>query len=243
LKTTTSAALAVRAAEAGRRVVVLTIDPARRLATALGIGGVIAWAAMRISHVYGRPVLPPDVRPERPGDAATGRNLPELCREHFPKPVSRALWVQAELVAGLFAALLVRERVGAHEDFFDLGGHSLLATQLSSRVRSLFGVELPLAEIFERPTPAALAEPVARSRKRKRPSMRSRRATPITIRPLLKMLKPVSCEIAAVIVSSPGKPAYPVMIEFGVNGWPSWIRSEVCLQVASSSWRVNPFGL
>ena len=31
-KTTTSAAIALRAAEAGRKVVVLTIDPARRLA-------------------------------------------------------------------------------------------------------------------------------------------------------------------------------------------------------------------
>ena len=36
-KTTTSAALAVRAAERGRRVVVLTIDPAKRLAQALGL--------------------------------------------------------------------------------------------------------------------------------------------------------------------------------------------------------------
>jgi manganese transport protein len=30
---------------------------------------------------------------------ATGRNLPELCREHFPRPVSFGLWVQAELIA------------------------------------------------------------------------------------------------------------------------------------------------
>jgi manganese transport protein len=30
---------------------------------------------------------------------ATGRNLPELCRDHFPRPVSRGMWVQAELVA------------------------------------------------------------------------------------------------------------------------------------------------
>jgi manganese transport protein len=30
---------------------------------------------------------------------ATGRNLPEVCRERFARPVSRALWVQAELVA------------------------------------------------------------------------------------------------------------------------------------------------
>jgi anion-transporting ArsA/GET3 family ATPase len=36
-KTTTSAALALRAAEQGRHVVVLTIDPARRLAQALGL--------------------------------------------------------------------------------------------------------------------------------------------------------------------------------------------------------------
>jgi anion-transporting ArsA/GET3 family ATPase len=36
-KTTTAAALGLRAAEAGRKVVVLTIDPARRLAQALGL--------------------------------------------------------------------------------------------------------------------------------------------------------------------------------------------------------------
>ena len=36
-KTTTAAALGIRAAEAGRKVVVLTMDPARRLAQALGL--------------------------------------------------------------------------------------------------------------------------------------------------------------------------------------------------------------
>jgi manganese transport protein len=30
---------------------------------------------------------------------ATGRNLPELCREHLPTPVTWGLWVQAELIA------------------------------------------------------------------------------------------------------------------------------------------------
>ncbi|TML78486.1 MAG: divalent metal cation transporter [Actinobacteria bacterium] len=30
---------------------------------------------------------------------ATGRNLPELCREHLPAPASWSLWVQAELIA------------------------------------------------------------------------------------------------------------------------------------------------
>src|SRR5437016_11773919 len=36
-KTTTAAALGLRAAERGRRVVVLTIDPARRLAQSMGL--------------------------------------------------------------------------------------------------------------------------------------------------------------------------------------------------------------
>jgi len=39
-KTTTAAALALRAARAGLRACVVTIDPARRLADALGVTGV-----------------------------------------------------------------------------------------------------------------------------------------------------------------------------------------------------------
>jgi len=30
---------------------------------------------------------------------ATGHTLPELCREHFPRPVTWGLWIQAELIA------------------------------------------------------------------------------------------------------------------------------------------------
>ena len=30
---------------------------------------------------------------------ATGKNLPELCRERFPRATSVALWVQAEIIA------------------------------------------------------------------------------------------------------------------------------------------------
>jgi manganese transport protein len=59
---------------------------------------------------------------------ATGKDLPELCREHFPRPVSRGLWVQAELVA---MATDLAEFVGA-----------------AIGLNLLFGVPLPVAGVI-----------------------------------------------------------------------------------------------
>ncbi|HSF42721.1 MAG TPA: amino acid adenylation domain-containing protein [Thermoanaerobaculia bacterium] len=65
-----------------------------------------------------------------------------------------------ELIASLWAQILGlggESRIGAFDSFFELGGHSLLATQLVSRLRDVFGAEVPLARVFASPTVAGLA--------------------------------------------------------------------------------------
>jgi amino acid adenylation domain-containing protein len=63
-----------------------------------------------------------------------------------------------ELLAGIVAAVLRRDRIDVRESFLGLGGHSLMATQVVSRTREAFGVDLPLAALFEETSIAGLAE-------------------------------------------------------------------------------------
>ncbi|MFB9839678.1 condensation domain-containing protein, partial [Actinoallomurus acaciae] len=66
-----------------------------------------------------------------------------------------------ERLAAIWAELLGQDRPGADDDFFALGGHSLLAGRLVARVRTEFGVELPLETVFTVAALRRLAEEVA----------------------------------------------------------------------------------
>jgi manganese transport protein len=65
---------------------------------------------------------------------ATGRSLPAMCRERYPRPVSRALWVQAELVA---LATDLAEVLGGALALYLLFGLPLVVGGLTTIVASL----------------------------------------------------------------------------------------------------------
>src|SRR6185503_4736304 len=83
---------------------------------------------------------------------------PEEMREEGGEEEARS--EVEELMAGIWEEVLKVERVGVGANFFEMGGHSLLATQVMSRVREVFGVEVELRKLFEKPTVRGLVESV-----------------------------------------------------------------------------------
>ena len=61
-------------------------------------------------------------------------------------------------LAEVWGRLLGAAEVGIDDNFFYLGGYSLLASSMASEIRNAFGVNMPLAKAFERPTIRGLSE-------------------------------------------------------------------------------------
>ncbi|MFJ6574310.1 amino acid adenylation domain-containing protein, partial [Streptomyces sp. NPDC091292] len=87
--------------------------------------------------------------------------LPEPDGERSPGSLVVPGTATEELLAGIWSQLLGLDRVGVTDNFFELGGHSLLATQVVSRIRDVFGTDIPVAAMFDHPTVAGLAEALA----------------------------------------------------------------------------------
>src|SRR5829696_5888582 len=83
---------------------------------------------------------------------ATGKNLPEVCRERFPRPVTLALWMQAEVIA---MATDLAEFIGAALALNLLFGIPLFPAGLMTAVGA-FGI-LELQRRGFRPLEAAIA--------------------------------------------------------------------------------------
>ncbi|MCP4549378.1 MAG: AMP-binding protein, partial [bacterium] len=99
--------------------------------------------------------LTPNGKIDRQALPAPHATYPELAETFVPPrtPVE-------EMLSSIWTQLLGVEQVGIHDSFFELGGHSLLLTQLTSRIRQVFRVELPLRSLFDAPTVAEMAKAI-----------------------------------------------------------------------------------
>jgi hypothetical protein len=60
-------------------------------------------------------------------------------------------------VCAAFAQALGVDDVGVHDNFFEMGGHSLLAVELMAQLNQQFQTSVPVASLYERLTPGAVA--------------------------------------------------------------------------------------
>ncbi|HET6546395.1 MAG TPA: amino acid adenylation domain-containing protein [Rhodanobacteraceae bacterium] len=118
-------------------------------------------------------VLPPYMRPNRIVVLPFFPHTPngKIDRKALPRPddqahtlptaVSREIVAprtdSESLVVAAFSEALNRCDVSVLDDFFELGGHSLMAARVMTRLRAAAHVDLPLRNLFERPTPERLA--------------------------------------------------------------------------------------
>ncbi len=141
----------------------LAFDPARfDAATAERILGGLAGTLASIASAPERPLgglAPPDgaaaVPP--PMEWATDREALLAAERKRRQDTERAL-------RGILAEVLGRATDAPGGDFLALGGDSLAAVRLAARVRSRFGVELPLRAVFDARSVAELAERVGAPR-------------------------------------------------------------------------------
>ncbi|HXT68215.1 MAG TPA: amino acid adenylation domain-containing protein [Vicinamibacterales bacterium] len=119
---------------------------------------------------HARESLPTSFVPSRIGFLSTWPLTPngKINRQALPaldQPASTAYDAASnpheEIVRAIFSEVLDRPQIGSQDDFFRLGGHSLAAMRAVARIQAAFGVTLSVADLFDQPTPAALAERVA----------------------------------------------------------------------------------
>ncbi|HYX26460.1 MAG TPA: amino acid adenylation domain-containing protein, partial [Thermoanaerobaculia bacterium] len=165
------AALAGHPAVRQAAVLARDVDADQRLVAYLALDAPIAPGELRAhlqrklpAHMVPGAFVVLDALPLSPNGKVDRRALPapagQLAGLAYEAPRSPL----EEMTAEILAAVLGVARVGIHDDFFALGGHSLLATRLVSQLRAVLGVELPVRQVFETPTVAALTPVIERQR-------------------------------------------------------------------------------
>ncbi|OJF15837.1 non-ribosomal peptide synthetase [Couchioplanes caeruleus] len=115
----------------------------------------------------------------------------KLDRRALPRPDwstmtgdERPVTAEQHTLAELFAEILGLPAVGIHDNFFALGGHSMAAMRLIGRIRSAFGADLTIREVFDTPTVAGLAGQLAGATSARPPLAATERPAELPIAPV-----------------------------------------------------------
>ncbi|GII86989.1 hypothetical protein Ssi03_49790 [Sphaerisporangium siamense] len=159
------AAVVVREDDAGERSLVAYVVPADG-----ADGGALADLRERVAarlpdYMVPSAFVPLDALPITPNGKLDRAALPEPERAAQAAATSRQAAAPRtaveDILCGLFADALGVEQVGPQDSFFALGGHSMIAMRLVTRIRSVLGAHLALAQLFQEPTPAGVARVLA----------------------------------------------------------------------------------
>ncbi|NEC00324.1 non-ribosomal peptide synthetase [Streptomyces anulatus] len=123
------------------------------------------WLAARLPHY----AVPGELRllPALPLTAAGKVDRAALLAlEPAPAPAVAVVGPKTDLereIADVWAELLGRTDIGTRRNFFDVGGHSLLLVRAQTLYRRRLGKDIPLVELYDNPTVAALAAHLSRA--------------------------------------------------------------------------------
>ncbi|MEU2608415.1 type I polyketide synthase [Streptomyces albus] len=119
----------------------------------------------RIERARSVPAAPATPRAPAEGEETGEGAGNQHRRPELPTPFVAPRDATERFVAENMAQLLGIDRVGVRDNFFDeLGGDSLMAMQLVSRIRDHYRIDLPMSDLFQEATAAALASQVTRHR-------------------------------------------------------------------------------
>jgi non-ribosomal peptide synthetase component F len=103
--------------------------------------------------------------PLTPNGKIDRKSLPEPApqlADVVPEPAGYANRNE-QLIAAIWQEVLGVASVSRHDNFFDLGGHSLLIVRVQKRLQQELNTQLPIIELFQHTTIAALAAHLADS--------------------------------------------------------------------------------
>jgi len=83
---------------------------------------------------------------------------PGYCRPELSSPYAAPENETERMLAAIWQGFFGFKQVGLHDDFFELGGDSLKAMNIISEIHKELGVEVPITEVFTRPTINGISE-------------------------------------------------------------------------------------